>query len=132
MRKCNKKIFMVIVITIVSCALLMSAHAEIAAVTLNSNLDFEYTYTGMSAEKAEMIVSSWKNGSSQYQGIMPANILCFFGHSITTGTIKQTYHNCSPTSPKCKEVILSVEYCGRDGCNYSKVLNETTYWLACH
>ena len=133
MKKTNRKILLMLITMIVSVALLVSVHAGIPTVKLYGDEDFEYTYEGMTEEKAQMILSVLTNGSNNGEpGITPASIFCIFGHDIKTGVIVQIYHRINPTPPRCEEVTTHVEYCSRNNCTYMKVLWQAIRGLYCH
>ena len=126
MKKNNKSISIIIItITIIS-LLLTSVNAQTNPIMTKPVYDFEYTYSGMTAEEAEAIILSWQNKTSKTQATEKGNLLCVFGHSIKNGNIILTYH-----SP-CKEIKRSVDQCTRSGCTYSKIVSETTKKLYCH
>lgn len=128
MNKITKKFIFTAAMTIIFALLFVS----VQAVPVSTDADFEYTYTGMTEEKAAMIISSWTTNPDEKIEIIPTGLLCLFGHSIQQDSITQTYHNVSSTSPRCKEIHKKIEYCSRSDCNYSKVLSETTYDEYCH
>lgn len=95
------------------------------------DIEFEYTYTGMTEEKAAEIISSWEQDSDNVN-ISPMDIWRLFGHDTQRGTITQIYHNISLSSPRCKEVRSVVDYCSRSGCDYVNIISESTYGAYCH
>ena len=66
-------------------------------------------------EKAELLTAVI-NGEEVEK---PRNLLCLFGHSTTTTTVRAVTHNYWTTSPKCREQTYRIIYCTRSGCNYN-------------
>ena len=125
MKKINKKMVSLAAIIITVSLALTSVYAQVTPFSTNDRQDCEYTYTGMSAEKARMIIEKEQNEMTEITQT-PKSILCIFGHSLQNGIIERTYHK------PCKVVTTKYSYCTRTDCNYSKMISESTRNLNCH
>lgn len=131
MKRTNKKLVFVVIMIIVNSFLFTSVQARDMLIDPCEDIEVEYIYTGMTAEKAAEIIASWEQDSDNVT-ISPMGIWCLFGHDTQRGTITQIYHNISSSSPRCKEVRTDVEYCTRSSCDYVNIISEVTYGAYCH
>ena len=126
MKNINKKLVSIFAMIITISLALTSVYAQATPFSICDDIEFEYTYTGMSAEKAKMIIAKEK-GEVGKMSVTPKGIFtCILGHSLQTGTIDTTYHR------PCKKVTTKYSYCTRTECNYTKTISESTRLLSCH
>ena len=91
---------------------LVSAESERRASNIKTEIIFE---DDVCREKAELLTAVI-NGEEVEN---PRSLLCLFGHTTTTTTVKAITHNYWTTSPKCREQMYRIIYCTRSGCNYN-------------
>jgi len=128
--KINKKILLTLIIALISAVTLMALQSNaVSGITLDN---IEYSSDDVPEEKLEQIVKGMYGVFDDKPMMAPANLLCIFGHSIESGTIKVTEHNYYPAAPRCKETTSHIEYCTRNGCDYFVVKNQSINRLGCH
>ena len=66
------------------------------------------------SEKEQQIIAAL-NGEVL---ISPMNILCFFGHNMSTIYAVVTEHRFFTTSPRCRQTRHRVSTCTRNNCQY--------------
>ena len=115
MKKNKKRILFVLIIMFIS-TFTMTAF-QMYAVNATNIGDIDYTYEGMTEEKAESLIKSMF-GISDNPLITPYSLFCLFGHSIETGSITTTEHRYYSSFPRCRVTYSSVEYCSRSSCDY--------------
>lgn len=85
-----------------------------------TSIDIVIKGEGLSDDKIKLIESSLLEIESiETDDASIQNILCIFGHSITTVTAYKLIHNYYSTAPRCLEEKYNVEICTRSGCDYA-------------
>lgn len=112
-------IVLTMIIIVVSTVITTSA-SEGSTVTFYYG-DVEVTVSNvgnLEYETLKAIADFVATDSSDDSAIMPCNILCIFGHDLTTTAATKTTHNAYTTSPKCLEEVYSIVTCTRSSCDY--------------
>ena len=113
MKKRSKRILLLIMVFT-----LMLTTLPANAVSREARYDsIEYSSEDIPKEKLEQIFKAM-NGISDSSEENPRSILCIFGHSKATGTIRTIEHRYWATAPRCRETISAFEYCTRNSCDY--------------
>jgi len=129
MKKTKKMLLFVLTIILIS-AISFTAFPAIATSRIELNNEVEYTYEGISAEKAKQIVSAM-SGLQDNTIVQPDSIFCLFGHSISTGVIITTEHRVYSDNPRCYRTTDSIEYCTRNSCSYFAVTGTRGSRIGC-
>lgn len=135
--KKNKTKIVLLIICLAMSSFMLTVNAGSKSLLSETDSPAEYTYENISAEKAERIFNKLNgninlslNGSGEM--VTQNSILCIFGHSITSGTLTQLYHNYYTISPKCKEVTSDIDFCTRSSCDYFTVKRSDESRTGCH
>ena len=122
----KKKFLFVLIIAVIGAISLTAFSATASSgVTLE---DIDFTYSGMSSEKAAQIVQVMF-GIQDDSAAQP-HFFCI-SHNIRTGTISTTQHRVHAANTRCVLTTSHVEYCTRANCNHFVVVRETTMRLIC-
>jgi len=128
MKKRNKKMWIVLIIALISAITLMALQAS--AVSSKNFDDVEFSSPDITEEKLEQIIKSMY-GISDGNTIQPFSIFCIFGHSIQTGTIISTEHRVFSTNPRCRSTVSNVQYCTRNSCSHFVIIRQAVSIIGC-
>lgn len=122
-------------IIIVVCTVITTSASDASTVTFYYG-DVEVSVSNaenLDYETLKAIADFVATDSSDDSAIMPCNILCIFGHDLTTTTATKTTHNAYTTTPKCLEEVYSIVTCTRSSCDYfERTLIRSSRINYCH
>lgn len=90
--------------------------------------DAEIIFEGIDCEYTEQAIIATLNGEVL---ITPNNILCIFGHSISTGTARVIDHRWWAAAPRCRSTLFDVQYCTRSNCDWMVMTQRSQSRISC-
>ncbi|MCL1858999.1 MAG: hypothetical protein FWF92_07160 [Oscillospiraceae bacterium] len=136
MKKINKKILFVLIISAICMVSLMMMQTYAADGDIHNcdeHGDIEIVYGNIPADKVERLLNEIFGCDDGESGPTRVNLLCVFtNHIKESGVLETTEHNAYPDAPHCKKIFTYVEYCIRGGCDYFAITDRITTRIGCH